>query len=206
MSEFELRGDKSPEQSPQKNPIIKFFSSILWFIQPLLISFLIAVFAWLFLATPHEVLGSSMEPNIHDKSFVVASKQTYNFRKPNRGEIVIFERTEYRDYIKRVIGLPGETIAIKDCHFYINGKLLDESVYISPDICTPGGAFLKEGDENQFVIPEGYYFLVGDNRTGSTDSRDIGAVSLDLFKGKASIVFSSGPDRRIFFIKEPEYK
>lgn len=177
-------------------------------IEPIIISFLLVIFTWLFLATPHEVFGESMEPNFHNKSFVVASKLTYKFGDPQRGDVIIFKRTENKDYIKRVIGLPGEKIRIEDCAIYINDILLNETDYIASNVCTNGGDYLHTSNserKNEIIIPDNKYFLIGDNRNGSTDSRDFGPQDISLFKGKAIIVFSGGIQKQLFTVRRPEY-
>ncbi|HOU75665.1 MAG TPA: signal peptidase I [Candidatus Dojkabacteria bacterium] len=209
MSDFELVKDETLtnevlKTSKGKNVLKK----VLGIIEPIIISFLLAIFSWLFLATPHEVFGQSMEPNVHDKSFVVAAKLAYKFGDPQRGDVIIFKRTETRDYIKRVIGLPGEKIRIEDCKIYINDSPLDESAYLANSVCTLGGSYLETSTDQQryeIIVPENKYFVVGDNRNGSTDSRDFGPQDISLFKGKAVIVFSGGVKKQVFTISRPKY-
>ena len=209
MSEFELVKDESlTNEVLKKGKTQNLLKKILSIIEPIIISFLLAIFTWLFLATPHEVLGQSMEPNVHDKSFVVAAKLAYKFGEPKRGDIVIFKRTETKDYIKRVIGLPGERIRIEKCKIYINDIQLDESAYLAQTVCTKGGSYLETSDDThkyEIVVPENKYFLVGDNRGGSTDCRDFGPQDISLFKGKAVIVFSGGVKKQVFTISRPKY-
>jgi signal peptidase I len=207
MSEFEIIEDNSTADS-KGNPLRGVAKTFVNFVQIFVISFLLAVFTWLFVATPHQVYGYSMEPNFHNGSFVIASRLSYRFGEPHRGDVVIFKRTEYKDYIKRVIGLPGEKVMIKNCHVYIDGIQLDESDYLASDVCTKGGTFLQESseeDDYEIVIPQDKYLLLGDNRTGSTDSRDFGPQELNLFKGRALIVFSTGIDKKIFWVERLHY-
>ena len=207
MAEFELIDNQEEAEEGNKN-LKGFFKTVISFVQLLIVAFLLAVFTWLFIATPHQVYGYSMEPNFHNKSFVIASRLAYKFGEPNRGDIVIFKRTEYKDYIKRIIGLPGESIMIKDCGIYIDGVMLDESEYLAPDVCTRGGRFLQDSTQQktyEIVVPKDEYFLIGDNRSGSTDSRDFGPQSVDLFKGRALVVFSSGVDKKVFWVDKIQY-
>lgn len=219
MSEFDIVQNEPVEEQPVKEPkgIAKFLKtlgivsagSVVSFFETFIVTFLLAIFIWLFVATPHEVDGFSMEPNFHDKSFVVATKLSYKFAEPQRGDVVIVKITESKDYIKRVIGLPGERIMIYDCKVYINDKILDESEYLSKDKCTEGGNYLATSTDSKKVeitVPEGKYFLMGDNRTGSTDSRAFGPLSIDAIKGKAFFVISSKGDPRVFIVPDVKYE
>lgn len=133
---------------------------------------------------PTIVKESSMEPNFYENDYLFVSKQAYRFNEPQRGDVVIFhsslvqENGDEKLLIKRVIGLPGETIDIREGHVYINGEMLDES--FTMDGTTYG---LIEG----MVIPEDQYFCMGDNRDVSIDSRDeaVGCVDIEQMVGKA---------------------
>ena len=149
---------------------------------------------------PTIVKESSMEPNFYENDYLFVSKQAYRFNEPQRGDVVIFhsslvqENGDEKLLIKRVIGLPGETIDIIDEHVYINGEMLDES--FTMDGTTYGNV---EG----LVIPEDQYFCMGDNRDVSIDSRDssVGCVDIDQMVGKA--VFRLFPFSEFGFIDNP---
>jgi len=206
MSEFEIIEQDPGDSKQNKDKYRKVLDGFLALVEPLIISGLLAIFAWLFIATPHEVDGSSMEPNFHDTSFVVALKLAYKFKTPQRGDVIIFKRSETRDFIKRVIGLPGETISIKECGVYINGTKLDESDYLASDVCTYTGIFQYLLDDGQeYIIPEDSYIVLGDNRQGSTDSRDFGAIEISRIKGRAFFVISSGEGKKMFIVPREEY-
>lgn len=124
--------------------------------------------------------GSSMEPNLHSGEFVIADKIAYLFGTPQRGDVVVFQRdTESKDYIKRVIGLPGETIEIAAGTVYIEGQPLDE-VYIQR---TTIGALTTR----RLGVDE--YFVMGDNRGDSSDSRHFGPIRADDIIGRAWIIY-----------------
>lgn len=130
-----------------------------------------------------EVSGSSMESTLHDKDHLIMEKLTYHFDLPQRYDIVVFQPYEEDDslyYIKRVIGLPGETIQIIGSDIYIDGSLLVEN-YGNQPILSGGIA------QNLITLGENEYFLLGDNRNNSKDSRDesIGTVYLDEIIGRA---------------------
>lgn len=125
-----------------------------------------------------------MFPTFYDKELLITNKIIYKLKEPKRGDVVIFKspRNKEIDYIKRVIGLPGDTIVLKNSSYYINGTKLEEP-YIGPTIVTSPGAFLKEGEP--ITVSDGMYFLSGDNRPHSSDSREFGPVALKDFIGKA---------------------
>ena len=135
-----------------------------------------------------EVTGDSMYPNFHDKEQIVAEKLSIKFKELKRGEIVIFEHPMEKDrlLIKRVIGLPGETIKIENGYVFINNKQLEEK-YLPEGTTTEGQNFLKEDIEHQ--IPNNSYVMMGDNRIKSTDSREWGYVSKDLVVGRGIFVY-----------------
>lgn len=128
------------------------------------------------------VKGTSMESTLHNNENLLVDKLSYNFTNPDRFDIVVFypngeESSEY--YVKRIIGLPGETIQIIDSNIYINGFILDEQ-YGKDPIIYSGIA------KNPLTLSDDEYFVLGDNRLSSFDSRysDIGPVSRDKIKGK----------------------
>jgi signal peptidase I len=170
-------------------------------IEAIVIALALCVVLYLFLITPHEVVGQSMYPNFRDGEYLIANKLVYRFSDPNRGDVIIFKHSASQDYIKRVIALPGETIALRDGSFYINGEILDESEYLASTVITNGGNALKEGEE--LVIPNGQYFAAGDNRPKSSDSRVFGPINKEDIKGRAWIVYF--PFNQFRIIKTPEY-
>ena len=161
----------------------KIITKILDFIQfAILIPTTIIILLWFTVGGVRKVDGYSMYPYFDNKDLVLLYKLAYKKHPPERGDIIVFEFSEDDYFVKRVIGLPGETIAIHNGKVYINGKQLDESQYLSPNVITSGGQFLI--DDVEYKIPENKYFVMGDNRPHSTDSRDIGPVELSRFQGK----------------------
>jgi signal peptidase I len=151
-------------------------------IESIVIALAITVVLYLFFLTPHEVVGRSMYPNFKDGDYLLANKVVYRFNKPQRGEVIIFKYSDTEDFIKRIIGIPGDTIGIKDGKLYRNGELLDESEYLDPAVFTGSESYLHEGET--ITVPEGEYFVSGDNRPHSTDSREFGPIALDRIKGR----------------------
>ncbi len=123
------------------------------------------------------VVFSSMEPNLHPGQRLLINKVVYKFHEPERGDVIVFPNPNNpdEDYIKRIIGLPGETIEIKDGVVYINGLGLDEPYIKDP----PSRPFPGQ------KIPENEYFVLGDNRNNSSDSRAGWTVPQESIVGKA---------------------
>ena len=123
--------------------------------------------------------GSSMEPNLHNDEYVIVDKVTYLLGKPQRGDVVVFYlEGQPKDYIKRVIGLPGETIEVSNGAVYVDGQPLDEP-YVTPSNVTYPRRQLGEAE----------YFVMGDNRGNSSDSRSFGPIRLSSIVGRAWIVY-----------------
>ena len=184
--------------------LIRSLSSLfLEFLETTVIALLIFAVLYIFVFQPHQVKGNSMLPNFINSEYLLTSKLSYRFGEPKRGDVVIFkapDNTQY-DYIKRIIGLPGDSIEILNDHFYINGKKIDESSYLPPTTQTSPGRFLRDG--KKIIIPQAEYFVVGDNRSNSSDSRDFGPVSGENIVGKAWFMY--WPPNKIGVIEEKTY-
>nr|WP_255731166.1 signal peptidase I [Solibacillus sp. MA9] len=160
----------------------------------LLIAFAIAAFIRYFLFTPIVVDGDSMMPTLENGDRMIVNKFSYKIGEPERFDIVVFHAPEQKDYIKRVIGLPGDYVEYKDDQLYINGEAIDEpyldayKAQISEGNLT-GDFSLNDIDPSLDVIPEGYVFVMGDNRRFSKDSRHIGIVEQKEIIGNTSIIF-----------------
>ncbi len=144
----------------------------------------IFVVVYLFFFQPHQVKGASMDPNFHDNEYILTDKISYRFHTPQRGDVVIFRAPQNRelDYIKRVIGLPGEKVKVQGGEVFVNGQRLKES-YLPANLTTNAGDFLRAGQDYQ--IPEDNYIVFGDNRPHSSDSRAWGPVVKEDIIGKA---------------------
>jgi signal peptidase I len=145
-------------------------------------------FIYLLIMRPHKISGQSMMPNFQDGEYLLTEKVTYYTRNPQRGDVVVFMPpvSNTDEFIKRVIGLPGEKIMVRDGHVYINNKLLKEP-YIKDDVVTSGGTFLSEGQE--FTVPANEYFVLGDNRPNSSDSRYWGPITKKVMTGRAWVSY-----------------
>lgn len=163
--------------------------NIIEFIKVVLISLLIILPIRFFIIQPFYVKGASMEPNFHDHEYLIVDEISYRFNSPARGEVIIFRYPlnpkEY--FIKRVIALPGEEIEIIDGDIYIyneenpDGFLLEESLYLSDNIST------YNVEEGSVKLGENKYFVLGDNRHASKDSRSFGPVSKSFIVGRVML-------------------
>lgn len=173
---------------------------ILEFVQSIVLALSVFVLLYLFVAQPNEVKGSSMLPNFTDGEYLLTDKLSYQLGDPKRGDVVVFKAPpsepcaeDQCEYIKRIIGLPGDRVMVKDGQVYLNGALLDQ-FFLPSDLVSDPGTFCKEGEEE--TVPQGYYLVFGDNRSHSRDGREFGPIKKDLIVGKAFFkywpVFSMG--------------
>ena len=136
------------------------------------------------------VIGYSMVPTLNNDDYVLATKIDLRFTTPQRGDIVILKDPfdNSQDFVKRVIALPGERLKITDGRVYINGRLLEEPYLPKNDPWVTSANWPTDaGDTNGAVIPPGHYFVMGDNRNHSSDSRVFGPISLDQIESRAWI-------------------
>ncbi|EKD86740.1 MAG: hypothetical protein ACD_37C00161G0002 [uncultured bacterium] len=167
----------------------KAYFFLLDILQTLILAAAAFVVVYMFLFRPFEVKGESMFPNFHDSEYLVTNIIGVKLSDSKLGDVVVFKAPDNpeRDFIKRVIGTSGDSVSIKEGHVYLNGKILDESKYLKPDIKTYGGSFLQEG--NEVSVPEGYFFVLGDNRSFSSDSREWGFVPRKNIIGNSIFIY-----------------
>lgn len=162
-------------------------------LKAILIALLLAFVIRYFLFAPIVVDGQSMMPTLQNSDRLIVNKIGYTISKPERFDIIVFHATSEKDYIKRVIGLPGDTIAYENDALYINGELVEElylAEYQKSAYSLPlTGDFTLEDYTGAKVVPEGHLFVLGDNRQHSKDSRHIGFISYDSIVGSANVIF-----------------
>jgi signal peptidase I len=155
-------------------------SEAIEWIKSILLAIIIAVFIKTFLFNTTYVLGNSMYPTLHERDRLFANKIPLYFSGPDRGDIVILKAPDDpdKDYIKRVIAIGGDTVSIIDGKVYLNGELLKED-YVEEN------AYTHVYGQNYWEVPEGYVFVLGDNRRdgASKDSRYFGCVPVESIKG-----------------------
>jgi signal peptidase I len=190
----------------------------------LLIAFVLALLIKSFLVQAFYIPSESMVPTLKVGDRVLVNKLTYRFHPPGRGDIIVFEdpnappvergaisgfvhwvtdglgltTSPDKDFIKRVIGLPGDTVEIRRGVVYINGSKMGPEPYLSPiaDVsCCPG---------QRWTVPQGTLFVMGDNRTNSSDSRtSLGFIPIDKVVGRAFVII--WPPSRIHWLSTPQY-
>jgi len=190
MDQMEQTPTPTPSGEQRRSPLGVLFSWIWSTLETVVPAVLIALLINLFLAQATRVYGQSMEPNLHTDQRLVVEKISYRLHGPRRGDIVVIKLPQMGGelLIKRVIGLPGERIEIRQGQVYINGQPLDE-----PYLRKPG-----RGNMSPRVVPPLHVFVLGDNRSFSNDSRSFGPVSLDNIVGRAW--FSYWPPGEIGFV------
>lgn len=182
----------------------KVFGLLYEMIEVFVVSASIFVVIYLFLMQPHQVKGSSMFPTFRDGEYVLTDKVTFRTRLPMYGDVIVFKApvNENFDFIKRVIGVPGDRVMVSEGKVYVNGKVLPEYLpdgYLPTEYTTSPGQFLQQGSE--YVVPPGSVFAMGDNRDHSSDSRDWGPVPDQNIIGRA--FFRYWPASKVGIIVNP---
>ena len=181
----------------------QFFSSALEIVEITAVAFAAVFLIRTYLVQPFLVSGSSMVPNFSDGDYLLIDELTYHFRAPERGEVVVFRypKNESVYFIKRIIGLPGDKVEIKDNTITVfdqknpGGFKLDEK-YLPGDLGSFGNA--------EFQVPEGSYFVMGDNRPYSFDSRSWGMLPNNDVVGL--VQFRLWPPASIKVFAAPSYQ
>ncbi|MGB9903149.1 MAG: signal peptidase I [Desulfotomaculales bacterium] len=164
-----------PREDKGKKTVVEFVESVI-------IAVLLAVLIRTFILAPFYIPSGSMRPTLLEGDRIIVSKISYRIGAPQRGDIIVFKdpRDPRRDLVKRLIGLGGETVALKNNHLYINGQMMPEN-YL------PQGT--RFADYGPSRVPEGYYLMLGDNRNVSDDSRYWGPLPEKNIIGKALFIY-----------------
>lgn len=197
------------EHEPQTGYSLK--QDILEWVKAILIATVIVVLVRWLLFTPTLVSGQSMEPSFHSGERVIVNKMIYHLRDPQRGEVIVFHAPDEKDFIKRVIGVPGDSIRVHGDEVYINDILISEP-YIQEvvDEARARGTTYNHTNfpssldgEHEVIVPDDSLFVMGDNRSHSLDSRSsqVGFIPHKEVVGRADIVF--WPISDIRFIQHP---
>jgi signal peptidase I len=180
----ELKESLEPTASPPPHPgVVRGLVHMLReALETILPAVLIALLINVFVGQATRVEGQSMEPNLHTDQRLVVEKVSYRFHGPHRFDIVVLKAPGQGEdlLIKRVIGLPGETIEFRDGQIYVDGELLDEP-FIAQEV---------QSDRNRTItVPPLHVFVMGDNRNHSNDSRSFGPVPIENIVGRAWISY-----------------
>lgn len=181
-----------------------FFTFVFELLKIVVISLAIIIPVRYYLIQPFYVKGASMEPNFYDREYLIIDEISYRFNEPERGDIIVFKypKDPQEYFIKRIIALPGEEIQIKDEKITIyskanpNGFVLTED-YINPEVKTRGLT------EEKITLGPKEYYVLGDNRNQSKDSRSFGAVDESFIIGR--VMFRGWPFTRVTVFETPQY-
>lgn len=151
------------------------------FFKTLIIAFVLAQLIMVSVAQAFQVEQFSMEPTLLPRDRVLVDKFTYRFRQPHRGDVIVlkYPLNQQRNYIKRIVALPGDKLQVKDGKLYVNGRRVAEP-YLN-------GA--PQGTYGPITVPGGSVFVMGDNRNNSEDSRAFGALKRNLVVGQAILIY-----------------
>lgn len=180
--------------APTKAPKRKTNAWLEWFVV-IFVAIGAALMVRAYVLQQFAVSGTSMYSTLHDGDRVLVNKLSYRMHDPNRGDVVVLKTIESvgeRDLIKRVVALPGETVEYRSCVLYIDGKELVEP-YLDPNVVTPTNC---GGDQPSLEVPKDAVYVLGDNRGGSKDSRDLGPIEYDDIIGRAFVVIWPAGDWR----------
>ena len=180
---------QSPPPGPAKESVVHSLPLVAMWLRDLLIALAISAFIIIFLYQPVKVEGTSMMPGLEDQERIFVNKFVYRWEPIQHGDIVVFRypRDTSKSYIKRVIGVAGDRIRIENGQVYVNGEALDED-YVPSD-------YADARSYGEVVVPANSFFVLGDHRTMSNDSRDFGAVNERFIYGKA--VFGYWPVEKV---------
>jgi signal peptidase I len=172
-------------------------------IQVIFFAVAIFLFVYLLILQPHKIKGNSMDPTFKNGEFLLTDKVTYKFGDPKRGDVIVFKAPpdDKDEYIKRILGIPGDKVMVQGGKVYVNGQLVDEKVYLDPSVYTQGGNFANDGET--ILVPENSYFVMGDNRGGSFDSRAFGTIGREKITGRAWVVY--WPPQKAGVVPEVNY-
>ncbi len=178
----------------------KIWLFILDIAQTFVVTGIVFFFITYFFFRPFQVSGNSMYSNFKDREYILTNLISLRFSNPIRGDVVVFKSPSdsKKDFIKRIIAVPGDEILIDNGEVSLNGRILKES-YLDEGMKTFGGAFLQEGIKK--TVPNGYFFVMGDNRNDSSDSRTWGFITRESIKGISFFVY--WPLNEVQIIKNP---
>jgi signal peptidase I len=189
-----MRGPNDLETETQSNARrFKLAFELKSWSRDVLFAIAIAIFIVIFVVQPVKVEGTSMQPRLVDQERIFVNRFIYRFRDIQRGDVVVFwyPKDRSKSFIKRVLGLPGDEVEIRNGAVYVNGARVNEP-YLKPE-------FQDTRTLKRVIVPRGQYFVLGDHRNSSNDSRSWGCVEQTLIYGKA--IFSYWPFSRVGLVE-----
>jgi len=203
MNSHQIQNNQDPNQ--QQDPsAVKSLGLFIWdLVKILVISFVIIIPIRYYVAQPFIVQGSSMEPNFHTGEYLVIDELTYRNSQPQRGDIIVFKypRDTSQFFIKRIIGLPGETVQIKDSKVTIFNKANPQGFTLDETYLPPNTPTL--GSDSKFTLGSDEFYVLGDNRPASSDSRFWGPVPRNDIIGR--VLFRAYPFQNFTEFKHIQY-
>lgn len=182
LEEFNQEGFPAPLENPapaEKNSLAGIMRFLIDVLETLILS--VVLFVGINAVTARvRVDGTSMEPTLHNGELILVNKLAYKLSAPVRGDVIVFyfPRDPEQEYIKRLVGLPGDVVRVENGKLYVNDQLVDEP-YIAAAPNYPG----------EWEVPAGQFFVLGDNRNNSYDSHNWGSVPKDYVVGKAVFIY-----------------
>lgn len=167
-----------------KFPDINFYQKKWKILKIVVVSFIIVFPIRYFVLQPFVVNGSSMEPSFKNGDYLIADKISYTFRKPNRGETIIFIIPPGKIFIKRIVGMPYETVQIKTGNIFIYNKKQNQWIKLVENYLPQG---TKTFPDSKIILDKNEFFVLGDNREESSDSRGFGSIHSKNIIGKVFI-------------------
>ena len=183
----------SDSEAQQQKTEFKLAFEVRSWLRDILLAVAIAIFIVIFVIQPVKVEGTSMQPRLVDQERIFVNRFVYRFASIHRGDVVVFwyPKDRSKSFIKRVLGVPGDEIEIRDGAVYVNGAPIEEP-YLKPE-------FRDYRSFHKVIVPSGQYFVLGDHRNSSNDSSSWGFVDQPLIYGKA--IFSYWPVSRVGLVE-----
>jgi len=189
MQEEQLQLPQTTSDQPSVKPAGGLLPDLKSWFRDILFALIVAIFIVVFVVQPVKVEGTSMQPHLADQERIFVNRFIYRFSNIERGDIVVFRypRDTAKSFIKRVVAIPGDSVEIRQGNLFVNGGRIEEP-YLDPE-------FRSRESFRRVIVPPEHYYVLGDHRSSSNDSRNWGFVPRHLIYGKA--IFSYWPVSRI---------
>ncbi|KKQ87192.1 MAG: Signal peptidase I [Berkelbacteria bacterium GW2011_GWA2_38_9] len=207
VSPYQPKAQNAPAVQDAGTVVNSFFSVLFEIIKTVVVVGVLALLLRVYIIQPFIVEGLSMSSTLANNDYLLVDKLSYRFGEPQRGDIIVFKypKDERFNYIKRIIGLPGETIRITQNNVVITNKQNPDGLILHENYIKDIGGSLLNGDRRVIAvdIPQGQYFVMGDNRQGSSDSREWGFLPQKEIIGRSLVRLFPVGDFKI--LRDPTY-